>query len=128
MNDTVGQLLQVYASTLEDGNKSRRKKHSLQDQRRDRLMSALAHVGNGITREIATVLADGLAMGHLAVTDSSVYLINDGENGIKAECKCKTGTGGCEAIAVLGVSAIGAFLSLYDETRARASSIVHLVG
>jgi hypothetical protein len=94
MRETIGQLLQAYGEALEPSN-GRRSIHVL---RRDRLSDAFERAGVSIARREASVLADGLATGHLAVTDSDVYLINTGGAGIRASCDCRGGGSGCVLI------------------------------
>jgi hypothetical protein len=93
MRETIGQLLQAHGEALGPSNE-----RSIQVLRRERLSDAFERADVSISSRHASVLADGLATGHLAVTDTDVYLINDGGAGIKAECKCKGSGSGCELI------------------------------
>ena len=89
-SETLGYLLQAYGRRV--GFKTRR---SIQVLRRERLRSALHRAGLRLSEGAVSVLADGLAKGRLAVTDTDLYLINDGGAGVHYTCSCTFGFGAC---------------------------------
>jgi hypothetical protein len=104
MIEELGRLLQMYSQFKETGVAPPRGRQTIQTLRRERLSEALSLVGARVSAETATILADGLAIGKLAITDTKVYLMNNGGLGIKAQCSCKEGEGGC-TLTVVGAGA-----------------------
>lgn len=95
MRETIGRLLQAHSDLPPTTAGLTKERHTIPALRRERLREALSRFGASVAAESVAVVADGLGTGHLAVTDTAVYLINDGGTRIKAECKCKSGSGGC---------------------------------
>jgi hypothetical protein len=104
MMEAVGRLLQAYKQFTETSADATTERRTLQVLRRERLRQALSVVGTTVSAETAAVLADGLATGQFAITDTAIYLWNDGSTGIKADCHCKSSGSGCQ-LTVTGASA-----------------------
>jgi hypothetical protein len=88
--EVLGRLLQVYGQPVGVTPRS-----DIAAVRRDNLRGALKREGVDVSPHAAGVLADGLAGGQLVVTDGYLYLVNDGATGVKANCACRSGRGGC---------------------------------
>jgi hypothetical protein len=99
--EVLGQLLQAYGGRVGLGRRTR-----IQVVRRERLLASLEEAGVGLRAQEASVLADGMASGRLALTESDLYLMNDGRAsaGVKATCSCQSGSGGCTLTAAGGNS------------------------
>lgn len=99
--EVLGRLLEVYGEPVGVTRRS-----SVAAVRRDNLRGALKREGVDVTPHAAGVLADGMAGGQLIVTDGYLHLINDGNTGVKATCKCRSGKSGCTLTTIGGKSVL----------------------
>lgn len=93
----LGQLLQAYGEVAESARPG-----NIAANRRDRLRAELEGSGASVSAGVASVLADAMASGRLAVTDMYLFLSNDGGLGVRASCSCKSGRGGCQKVIQFG--------------------------
>jgi hypothetical protein len=97
-SETLGRLLQAYGRGV--GLKARGR---IQVLRRERLRAELGRVGLRLSPDVVSVLADGLAYGRLALTDTHLYLMNDGGDGVGYTCGCAhLSFGECSVVHLTG--------------------------
>jgi hypothetical protein len=95
--EAVGELLQAYGESVGLTRRGR-----IDGLRRDRLRAELEGAGASVSAHAASVLADAMASGRLAVGETHMYLQNDGGAGVKARCRCGSGRGRCIAAIQFG--------------------------
>jgi hypothetical protein len=99
--EVLGRLLEVYGEPFGVTRRS-----SIAAVRRDNLRGALKREGVDVSPHAAGVLADGMAGGQLVITDGYLHLINNGDRGVKATCKCRSGKSGCTLSTTGGKSVL----------------------
>jgi hypothetical protein len=89
VSKTLGQLLQFQAEMLVERTPKRGSRRTIQALRSGRLRETLGDFGTPVSARTAAVLADAFATGRFGITATDVFLRNNGDEGMDADCSCK---------------------------------------